>query len=289
MPDPRPATAGLQAPNDATRPAPEAFHIEAPGRNLFALLRRPAGPCRGAILHVPAFAEEMNKSRRMVRMASTELVAAGYAVMLFDLHGCGDSSGDFHEARWDGWVDDVDRAASELATRVDAPLCLWGLRAGCLLAAQAAARRGDVGRYLFWQPSGSGRQVLQQFLRLKLAASMEGGGPRETLEQMRSRLAAGECIDVAGYSLPPAVAEGLERSALTPPPAPSRVDWLELSTRPEPELLAASRPVVAGWQEAGHEVTTAVVPGPSFWQTVWLEDAPALIDATVAALGAKSS
>lgn len=281
--------ADLHAPTKATQPVPEAFHIEVPGRDLFALLRRPAGDCRGAILHVPAFAEEMNKSRRMVRLASSELVAAGYAVMLFDLHGCGDSSGDFHDASWDGWVDDVDRAASELAARVDAPLCLWGLRAGCLLLAQAAARRADVERYLLWQPSASGRQVLQQFLRLKLAASMEGGGPRETVDQMRGRLSVGQCVDVAGYSLPPAVADGLERSSLTPPPVPGRVDWLELSTRPEPALLPASRPLVASWREAGYAVTTAVAQGPSFWQTVWLEDAPRLIDATLVALSAKSS
>lgn len=265
-------------------PAIEPLFIDAPGRQLFALIRRPAGRSRGAVLHVPAFAEEMNKSRRMVRMASTALVELGYTVMLLDLHGCGDSSGRFEDARWQTWVDDVLEAARHLRRVDTGPLWLWGLRSGCLLSTQAAAQLDEPCNQLFWQPALSGRQVLQQFLRLRLAASIDGKAPKESLEQLRTLLASGHCVDVAGYALPPAVSSGLEASALTAPPRPARVHWIEVSSRPEGGLLPASRPIVGQWEQAGHQVATSVVAGPAFWQTVWLEDAPELLTATVSAL-----
>ena len=52
-------------------------------------------PARGAVLHLHAFAEEMNKSRRMVALQARALAEAGFAVLQIDLHGCGDSGGDF--------------------------------------------------------------------------------------------------------------------------------------------------------------------------------------------------
>ncbi len=62
---------------------------------------------RGAVVYVHPFAEEMNKSRRMAALQSRALAAAGFAVLQIDLLGCGDSSGDFGDASWDEWIDDV--------------------------------------------------------------------------------------------------------------------------------------------------------------------------------------
>ena len=43
---------------------------------------------------VKAWAEEMNKARRMAALQARLLAENGYAVLQIDLHGCGDSSGD---------------------------------------------------------------------------------------------------------------------------------------------------------------------------------------------------
>ena len=60
------------------------------------------------------------------------------AVLLSDLAGCGDSSGDFADASWDLWLEDINQAARWMTARyASAPLWIWGLRSGCLLAAQA--------------------------------------------------------------------------------------------------------------------------------------------------------
>ena len=246
-------------------------------------------------MHVHPWAEEMNKSRRMAALQSRALAAAGFAVLQIDLHGCGDSSGGFADASWDGWIADVHAAAAWLATRhPDAPLTLWGHRAGCLLATAAAAASNTPCRFLFWQPPASGKLLLQQFLRLRAAAEMHGGDSKAVMEKIKRDLAEGRAVDIAGYALPAALAQGLEGATLAPPaavPAPSSataVVWLEVGSGQDPTLLPAllpaSLPRIEAWRAAGHAVHAQAVRGPAFWQTQEIEDAPLLIDATVAAL-----
>lgn len=253
------------------------------GRRL-CLHHTPAdGVVRAAVLYTHPFAEEMNKSRRMAALASRALAASGCAVMQMDLLGCGDSSGDFGDATWHDWLGDVEQAAAWLLAQHHAPLWMWGLRAGCLLNAEVAARLDQPLRHLFWQPPASGKTLLQQFLRLKLAASLtEGQGQRG--EDPRQQLAKGQSTEVAGYALQPALALGLERSQLLPQANVAHSVWLETSTREDGSLLPATQVAAARWREAGFAVQTQVVHGPAFWQTQEIEDAPALVAATVQAL-----
>ena len=123
--------------------AARPFHIATAHGRCFALHHPSATPdVRARVLYVPPFAEEMNKSRRMAALAARALSAAGADVLQIDPHGTGDSSGEFRDASWQGWVDDIVEAARWLQQAPgDAPLWLWSLRAGCLLAAEAADRK----------------------------------------------------------------------------------------------------------------------------------------------------
>ncbi len=246
----------------------------------------PVGVPRAALLYVHPWAEEMNKSRRMAALQSAALCRAGFAVLQVDLLGCGDSSGDFGDATWAGWVDDVEHAAKWLQAQHAAPLWLWGLRAGALLAVQAAQRLAAPARFVFWQPPPAGKPLLQQFLRLKAAADLQGGQASAVISGLRATLAAGGSVEVAGYRVAADLASGFEAAALAPPPvaAGGQVVWLETSPRADTELLPASQPVIERWRAAGVDVTAQVVQGPPFWQTVEIEVASALIDATLAAL-----
>lgn len=259
------------------------------GGQRMAVLRLPQGPARGAVLHVPAFAEELNKSRRMVALTSRALSDAGYAVLQADLHGCGDSSGEFADTSWEQWLADVTAAAQWLRARHGGEFWLWGLRAGCLLAAEAARSLPGPQRLLLWQPQTSGRQVLQQFMRLKMASQMQQGASKGVTEALRRGLDAGQVMDIAGYQLGPVLARGLEAATLQPPPAGSsgadnRLVWLEVTSREPLALLPAAAATLAQWRDAGHAVQAQAVAGPPFWQTLGIEEAPALVDASVAAL-----
>lgn len=264
------------------------FRHDAEGRGRLYLHHYPPSgtPLRGAVVYVHPWAEEMNKSRRMAALASRALAAQGWAVLQSDLLGCGDSAGDFGDARWDIWLSDVTDAAQWLVDRhPGVPLWLWGLRAGALLAAQAQEQLDTPAHLLFWQPVQQGRQVLQQFLRLKAAAQLADGGGKAIMDALRRDLAAGRSVEVAGYTLHADLAAALEASQLSPPATrPGRVAWLETSSAPDAGLSPAAASSVPRWQAAGWTVDAAAVVGPAFWQTTEIEEAPELVVATTRAI-----
>jgi exosortase A-associated hydrolase 2 len=269
--------------------APEAFFLPVANGQRLCLYHPPGGAeARGAVLHLHPFAEEMNKSRRMTALMARAMAERGYGVLQIDLHGCGDSSGDFGDATWPTWRQDVRDARDWLRGRCSAPLWLWGLRAGCLLASEAAAEIDESPNLLFWQPVVSGKLFLQQFLRLKVAGEMLSGDGKGVMERLKQQLAAGRAVEIAGYSVSPALALGLEQAELRVPPLAGRLAWLELSQRPDATLAPAARKRIDEWQAAGHRTDSRIVAGPAFWLSTEIEVAPALIDATLVAMEAHS-
>jgi exosortase A-associated hydrolase 2 len=227
----------------------------------------------------------MNRCRRMAALQSRALAQQGWRVMQIDLFGCGDSAGEFGEATWQAWRDDVSRALRWLRERSGTAPILWGLRVGALLAAEAA-KDAETGGLVFWQPVLSGKQFLQQFLRLKAAGEMVQQSDRERTgtRALREQLGRGEAVEIAGYSVSPDLAVGLESAELDPPAGASRVLWLEVAA--SAEITPASRTRIERWQAAGHRVDARAVEGPQFWQTLNITEAPALVEATSASLAA---
>ena len=265
---------------------PEPFFLSrmptGQGLRYCVLHRPPAGAAlRGAIVYVHPWCEEMNKSRRRAALQARSLAERGWAVLQVDLLGCGDSSDDFGDATWASWVDDVVAAAQWLRARFDAPLWFWGLRAGCLLACEAASRLEGGVNFLFWQPVISGKALLQQFLMLRLAGLMQDGKAKGVMQGLRDELAAGRAVEVAGYALAPELANGLAAASLQPPAPGARAIWLEVLSQsgatPSPALVLAQK----AWADAGTAVRLGAVTGPPFWQTTEIEDAADLIGATI--------
>ncbi len=261
----------------------DAFFIDAgPRGQRFALFHPPAGACRGRVLYLHPFAEEMNKSRRMAALQSRALAAAGFAVLQIDLLGCGDSSGDFGDASWQDWLDDARLGVAWLDAQGDAPLWLWGLRAGCLLAAQTARQLPSPPGQLWWQPPASGKLLAQQWLRLKTAAELVGSAAKGAAKALQEELRAGRAVEIAGYRCAAALIQGLEQARLEPPPGP--LHWLELSRQEPPGLLPVSAKTVQDWQGQGLAVQAMALAGPAFWQATEIETAPALLQASCEAL-----
>lgn len=243
---------------------------------------RPAGPpLHGVVVHLPAFAEEMNKSRRQVALQARSLAAAGWRVVVADPYGTGDSEGDFGEADWDLWLEDL----AALCEGLDAeqPPLLWGLRTGVLLA-RALLERVAARGLICWQPVLRGDQFLNQFLRLRLAATMLGGGERETAASLREQLRETGSLEVAGYRLSQHLATALEAAALSPPPNPLPTLWYEIVGNPQRRIGPASQKLLERWREAGGDLHSEAVVGEPFWSTQEIHTAPALIGATTAAL-----
>lgn len=196
------------------------------------------------------------------------LAAEGWRVVRLDLYGCGDSAGEFRDASWERWVEDL-RTEARLIGAEGGPSWLWCVRAGALFAPQVLEMM-PTANLLLWQPVPKGATHLQQFLRQSMAAQLFGQGKRSVAELAPAqRLATGETIEVGGYELSPAVASGLQAAVLLPADGRGRhAAWLDVASGQDagvsPATLRASEVLRANdWQ-----VEVGQVAGAPFWQSV---------------------
>ena len=203
-----------------------------------------------------------------------------------DLLGCGDSSGDFGDATWAEWVTDIRTGISWLQRKFDCPPVLWGLRLGCLLCLQAAAEVLTSPTLIFWQPVIAGRQHLDQFLRLAVLSDIVVEGDRKParVQRLREELVSGKAVEVAGYTVSPALAAGIDGAELIPGTASSRMAWLEVLGSGNEQIKPGSQMCVDQLQRTGYRVETRVVPGAPFWQVNEVGDCSQLVDATLEVL-----
>jgi exosortase A-associated hydrolase 2 len=269
------------------------FFLTADAGERFCLYHQPdpAAAPRGAILYVHPFAEEMNKSRRMAALQSRAYARAGFGVLQIDLYGCGDSSGDFADARWDIWLSDLALGWQWLTQRGAGPFYLWGLRLGALLALDFAARARPEGLIL-WHPVINGRAHLHQFARAQSAARLFGAAPEQQPP------AAEQGTEIAGYLITPQLSAAINQAdaAALAPTCP--VQWLELNAPPQdladpraaaakghaprPELQAASALLIERWRAAGAMIEAHPLYGTPFWSSAEISESPELLAATLA-------
>lgn len=257
-----------------------------PGQR-FCLFHQPAPGTtpRGAILYVHPFAEELNKSRRMAAMQARAFAASGFGVLQIDLHGCGDSSGDFSHARWQTWKQDLALALDWLARRNDGPVSIWGLRLGALLALEVAgdaalAPGRAIERVILWHPVFKGKVHLDQFLRLRLASQMLTDAA--SAPAARAILAGGASVEVAGYEVTPELAAQIDGADATLATPAVPVHWFELAANGDGGVTPAAMNQARRWQAAGVALSLHAVRGQPFWNAVENLECPALLAATTA-------
>ena len=264
----------------------EAFYLKGAAGPLFSIYHPAVRPrqSRFGLVYAPPFAEEMNRARRMAALQARRLAELGVDVLLLDPFGTGDSAGDFGDARWDIWRDDVRTAVAWLATRTDGQVGLWGVRLGALLAADvAAADPGRIACLIFWQPVLSGDRYLTQFLRLRVAATMGKGPGRESTKDLRARLSQGEPLEIAGYELVPALANSiasLQLQSCIQGIDALPIKWLELAAEEVPALAPVSQQAVGALERQNYPIIARAVSGEPFWAVQEIALAPNLLQAT---------
>lgn len=264
-------------------PRVEPFFFDAEPGTRFSVYHAPNPHVepRGAILYVHPFAEELNKVRRMASLQSRAFATLGYAVLQFDLFGCGDSCGDFYSGRWELWKSDLSIAAAWLADRAGGgPLHLWGVRLGGLLALDCARDLQPAG-IILWQPFTSGRICVNQFLRQRLAA--EPDGVARSTAGLRTELAVHGHIEVGGYEIAVPLVKAIDdcdAADLRLPPC--TVHWFA-NPAPAPARVTANVSRLAAiWARDGVQLHFHAVEGPASWSAQDVIECPALIEATSA-------
>lgn len=256
------------------------------------LLRQPPDAPIACMLVVPPFAEEMNKCRRMIAEVSRSLASRGIASIVPDLHGTGDSGGDFGEADWATWLEDLARVCRWCAHELRPISSLFAVRLGCALAVSALSTGAlaSVGRTVFWQPVFDGGRFLTQFLRQRIAASRLGHGRSESMEDLRAMLARDHFIEVAGYRLSERLISDLAAIAMpkTLPAKAGEVFWMELLREPGAAIPASSTALVERSRESGVAVEIRAHAGEPFWAATEILVNESIVAETVGVLAAVS-
>jgi exosortase A-associated hydrolase 2 len=267
----------------------EPVTIEGTAGPLFGIHHAPRRqPARG-VVYLPPFAEEMNRARRMAALQAQALSAFGDGVLVLDLFGCGDSGGEFGDARWEIWRDDAARAVSWMRRRGYDKVVLVGLRLGALLALDAARdSAAPVSRVVLWQPVLRGEQMMTQFLRLRLAADLSGAKRAgESTAEIRKSLAAGSTVEISGYDLHRDLVAAIDKLKLADLGAACRapIDWVEIVPQPDQAASPTHELVADRWREAGIVFSQHRVVGEPFWALQETAIAPALLVLTSRLLG----
>ena len=293
--------------NGAPIPAATPFFLPSNGGQRFCICHLPpvGTTPHAAVMHVHPFGEEMNRSRRMAALQARALAAAGVAVLQIDLHGCGDSSGDFVDARWEGWKGDLALGQAWLTRQTGLPVILWGVRLGALLALDYARQAIiPLGPFVFWQPISNGKGYLTQVLRLRLATELlsdeaipaaepaVGAAAGATTgyrtsagsstQAMRESLQRGQALEIGGYAIAPELAAAIDAlDALQLAPSGSHVSWLEVAANADKPIAPAGQRVIDGWLRNGVTVDAFCIAGKPFWTTQEITECPALLAATL--------
>jgi exosortase A-associated hydrolase 2 len=245
------------------------------------------------VLVIPAFAEEMNKSRRMVTETALALVASGFGCVVPDLYGTGDSAGEFEQADWPTWVDDLARAGAWSAGQGDAITGILATRLGAALAAAAVSTGGlpAVAASVLWQPIFDSKRWLTQFLRLRIAAALAEQDRKESMQDLLDNLRAGGVVEVAGYAVPGKLAMELEsRSASATLPAQlGAVHWFEVVRDTEAPLSAVAVQLGDNYRAAGNTFESQTFVGEPFWGSTEIVRNVPMITASAAAFSAQAS
>lgn len=256
--------------------------LPTPAGALFALRVMPDLPQDEppAVLFLPPFGEELNKCRPMMTAQARRLAQQGFECLILDLYGTGDSCGDFSDATWERWLDDLDRAWRLLSAR-SAVVHLLAVRSGALfVGALARTRVVSHARLALWQPVVKGADYWRQVVRLRVAAdSLRNERPTPTPQQMLERDGR---IEIAGYGISAMLATGLSQSNLESHNASgfAQVLWAETSSGAAGELSPGASRTVQQWRSDGVRVAAAAIDGEPFWMTTEIAMAPMLLNAT---------
>lgn len=255
--------------------------VEVPGagRALHGVLHVPPDDEGRALVFCHPFAEEKKCAHRSMVEAARGCAAAGWAVLRFDLRGCGDSPGSFADYDLEDWRQDIVNAAdyAREATGSD-HVGLLGLRLGAALAASVAEQRPDTTCLALWEPVTAGGRYLAHNLRRSLIKSMltspEGAdeaeaGPQDT--------PTADGTDFDGYWVSARLQQQLKQVDLLGQPAqyPGPVLVLNLTAGRQ---VAEALTRLAALYPRGRAVSVRQEP---FWQRIGIIDPGPTVAATV--------
>ena len=178
----------------------DAGYFEVSGAHLYTVLHRASEPVARVLLIGPFASERQNSYLPWVRWARY-LAARGFDVLRYDHRGVGESLGQFENATFSNWADDLTLLSDWFKKlEPEMPLLLHGLEIGALLACGAFNQSiGDA--LLLWSPPTDANQALRSALLrwVGLEQLLKPGAERKSAADDIRQLERGLSIEVEGY------------------------------------------------------------------------------------------
>lgn len=174
-------------------------------RPLYSMTYRPGRPRPAApvVVHCHGFGVEQLTSYRSEVITARATAGIGIPTFRYHSRGHGDSGGDFADVTLEGMVEDALAAADRAKSLTGASRVVYlGVRFGALVAAQAAAKRGDMAGLALWEPVKKGEDYFRGTLRnLLLSQVASGRRPDVTVDALMHQVERDGSVDVHGYYL----------------------------------------------------------------------------------------
>ena len=242
-----------------------------------------ASACAGAVVLLPPFADEMNKSRHLLTKLMRQLSANGYDSFLLDNYGTGDSEGDLDQTSVDIWRTDLQQFLQIVAQCGYQHVSFVAVRFGSLQLFDLLNQFSlplALQQIVLWQPWFDTTKFWQQFARIKLAQSL-GSNNKLTLTSLTQQLSAGVDLEIAGYPINATFYTSLMQLQSQFPAVlqHSPVHWFN-STTSTTVAPAVQHSISALSQQCLLNVVH--LPCQPYWQAAELVQAPELISQTAA-------
>lgn len=224
----------------------------------------------------------MNKSRRMLARQGRLLSDNGVSFLLPDLFGTGDSDGDFQQATWERWRDDILFAVDWLHRRGHRRLDFLAMRSGCLLLKSVLELLDEpIGRVAMWAPVIGGQKMLTQLFRTMLVSNKNGSNV-QSIADVRDEIRDAGKLEIAGYVLSSVLVDALDIQTLDDlrwSPG-QRVLWMDASPTSGGRVPPVTQKLLDAWQPYDAAVEYHRVQGPQFWMGPEIEEVPEFLSMT---------
>ncbi|HBV21158.1 MAG TPA: hydrolase 2, exosortase A system-associated [Nitrosomonas sp.] len=230
-----------------------------------------------------SFAEEMNRCRYMGTMLAQQLTQQNFGFLSVDAYGTGDSDGEFKDSNWEQSCQDLMTAVSYANTIGYQKVSIIGVRLGALQAMQISGAIKNLKRLIFWQPVINGQATLTQFLRIKIAASMQRDEKVETTKELEEQIENGQHISVSGYEVGPDLFRGIKaakfESCIDAVSVP--VGWFTVISSVDRKTPRGDLMMIERLRQKGVIVNHQEIIGPPFWLAHERTLVPELVEETV--------
>lgn len=251
-------------------------------RRLFLMATGNLTSNENAILILPPFAEEMNKTRHLMSAVMQQLAAAGCNCFMLDNFGTGDSEGDLDQASVDIWRHDILQFIELLQQQGYQRLSVIAIRFGAmqlfdLLNKDALAL--PLQNIVLWQPIFDVKKFWQQFARIKVAEAMASGN-KISQKELEQQLLQGDTLEIAGYPISPEFYQSLLniKAAIPAQLSDCQLSWFETS---QIENIALPVQKMLQQLQQHSDVNFQQFKEEPYWQTTELASADKLIASTV--------